>query len=140
MFLSLIFHSKSCIQNCLNSSIRDTVLVTTATITISNIFYLSQGSSHNNIVKLQSDNIRDKKIIFLALDHLKRPFESQGYLGLFFELVIFFSGKHDLYVFVNLSKNTLYAYRGHYIQVYRTKQYFLSTRGIYQYLNYMNLY
>ena len=39
----------------------DTVLVTTATITISNIFFLSQGSSHNNIVKLQSDNIRDKK-------------------------------------------------------------------------------
>ena len=38
-FLSLIFHSKSCIQNCLNSSIRDTVLVTTATITISNIFF-----------------------------------------------------------------------------------------------------
>ena len=49
----------------------DTVLVTTATITISNIFFLSQGSSHNNIVKLQSDNIRDKKIIFLVLDHLK---------------------------------------------------------------------
>ena len=70
MFLSLIFHSKSCIQNCLNSSIRDPVLVTTATITISNIFFLSQGSSHNNIVKLQSDNIRDKKIIFLVLDHL----------------------------------------------------------------------
>ena len=69
-FLSLIFYSKSCIQNCLNSSIRDTVLVTTATITISNIFFLSQGSSHNNIVKLQSDNIRDKKIIFLVLDHL----------------------------------------------------------------------
>ena len=40
---------------------KDTVLVTTATITISNIFFLSQGSSHNNIVKLQSDNIRDKK-------------------------------------------------------------------------------
>ena len=71
MFLSLIFHSKSCIQNCLNSSIRDTVLVTMATITISNIFFLSQGSSHNNIVKLQSDNIRDKKIIFLVLDPLK---------------------------------------------------------------------
>ena len=70
MFLSLIFHSKSCIQNCLNSSIRDTVLVTTATITSSNIFFLSQGSSHNNIVKLQSDNIRDKKIIFLVLDPL----------------------------------------------------------------------
>ena len=70
MFLSLIFHSKSCIQNCLNSSIKDTVLVTTATITISNIFFLSQGSSHNNIVKLQSDNIRDKKIKFLVLDHL----------------------------------------------------------------------
>ena len=65
-------NSKSCIQNCFNSSIRDTVLVTTATITISNIFFLSQGSSHNNIVKLQSDNIRDKKIIFLVLDHLKR--------------------------------------------------------------------
>ena len=46
-------------------------LVTTATITISNIFFLSQGSSHNNIVKLQSDNIRNKKIIFLVLDHLK---------------------------------------------------------------------
>ena len=71
MFLSLIFHSKSCIQNCLNSSIRDTVLVTTATITISNIFFLSQGSSHNNIVKLQSDSIRDKKVIFLVLDPLK---------------------------------------------------------------------
>ena len=71
MFLSLIFHSKSCIQNCLNSSIRDTVLVTTATITISNIFFLRQGSSHNNIAKLQSDNIRDKKIIFLVLDPLK---------------------------------------------------------------------
>ena len=49
----------------------DTVLVTTATITISNIFFLSQGSSHNNIVTLQSDNIRDKKIIFSVLDHLK---------------------------------------------------------------------
>ena len=42
-----------------------------ATITISNLFFLSQGSSHNNIVKLQSDNVRDKKIIFLVLDHLK---------------------------------------------------------------------
>ena len=50
----------------------DTVLVTTATITFSNIYFLSQGSSHNNIVKLQSDNIRDKKIIFLVLDHLKK--------------------------------------------------------------------
>ena len=74
-FLSLIFRSKSCIQNCLNSSIRDTVLVATATRTISNMFFLSQGNSHNNIVKLQSDNIRDKKIIFLVLDHLNNSWE-----------------------------------------------------------------
>ena len=32
-----------------------------ATITISNIIFLSQGTSHNNIVKLQFDNISDKK-------------------------------------------------------------------------------
>ena len=59
----------------------DTVLVTTATITISNIFCLSQGSSHNNIVKLQSDNFRDKKIIFLVLDHLKRPAKEVNFLS-----------------------------------------------------------
>ena len=36
-------------------------------------YFLSQGSSHNNIVKLQpDDNIRDKKIIFLVLDHLNK--------------------------------------------------------------------
>ena len=33
--------------------------------------FLSQESSHNNIVKLQSDNIRDKKIIFSIVDPLK---------------------------------------------------------------------
>ena len=60
---------------------RDTVLVTTATITISNIFFLSQGSSHNNIVKLQSDNITDKKIIFLVLDHLKLMTKSSEFLA-----------------------------------------------------------
>ena len=32
--------------------------------------FFSHGSSHNNIVKLQSDNIRDKKVIFLVLDPL----------------------------------------------------------------------
>ena len=58
-------------------------MVTTATITISNIFFLSQGSSHNNIVKLQSDNIRDKKVIFLVLDHLKSNNVGQIHLTCF---------------------------------------------------------
>ena len=51
-----------------------------ATITIRNIFFLSQGSSHNNIVKLQSDNIRDKKIIFLVLDHLNAKIAEVAFL------------------------------------------------------------
>ena len=60
-----------------------------ATITISNIFFLSQGSSHNNIVKLQSDNIRDKKIIFLVLDHLNysvAKIETKNFTNIFSEV------------------------------------------------------